>query len=314
MKRRLLLHLGLHKTATTFLQRRIWPNWDSVGYAGRPNPKGFETSEKAVFSIDRPVILMSNESSGGSLKRSYLKGLSWQELRKGKLEEMQRLYAADFDIGVIIGMRKPLPWILSIYKHYLKYGGVESLDGFLGLEPHSPPAFPKSDFLTMPIIRQVESILGVSPFCFYSEEMKSHPDELSAALADFAGVKSGPDFSGDSKLNEGVNEAEAKACRFINRTIINRGCLGKGFLRRNKTVGFDLAKFCGRFSPTFRDSPPLGGCKATADQIRSITSGDLEQTLRYISQMRHGAEGPSGTNPDWEAKLRELHSLASATS
>jgi hypothetical protein len=67
MPQRLLLHIGLHKTATTYLQKHVWPEWQDIAYAGRPNPPGFASSEKAVFSIDAPVILMSNESSGGSL-------------------------------------------------------------------------------------------------------------------------------------------------------------------------------------------------------------------------------------------------------
>lgn len=303
MRNRLLLHLGLHKTATTFLQNSVWPHWDAVGYAGRPTPKGFASSEKAVFAMDQPVLLLSNESSGGSLKSSYLKGMMWEGLREKKLTEMKEIYSGKYDVSVIIGLRKPEPWILSLYKHYLKYGGVETLDGFLGLEPETPPTLPHSDLLNMPKIRQIEEILGVRPFCFFMEEMKAHPDELSDAMAAFAGVSDGPRFTKDSRFNEGVDETEARICLSINRNLVNRGCLGKGYLRRNKTLAFDLARKIRSMRSREQPPVPLSVPEPTAEAIADLTAQDLKDTMHYIADMRGNVAIASKR---WEEMLGEI--------
>ena len=286
MQQRLILHLGLHKTATTFLQKSVWPSWSEIGYAGRPTPQGYPSSEQAVFSMDHPLILMSNESSGGSLKRSYLKNISWADLRHRKLEELKNLYFGKYDLEVVIGLRKPEPWILSVYKHYLKYGGVESLEGFLGLTPGSPPTLPTCDLLNMPKIRQIEDLLGVRPFCFFSEEMKSHPEDLSSDLASFVGATKGPSFSGNSRLNEGVNEKAAAICLAVNRALVNRGCLGKGYIKRNKTIAFDLARKLSRFASNDGSNKPLSVSENVSDAIHEMTKADHEETVRYIADTR----------------------------
>lgn len=306
MRNRLLLHLGLHKTATTFLQKSVWPNWDGVGYAGRPNPKGFESSEQAVFSIDKPVILLSNESSGGSLKRSYLRDVSWATLREEKLLELKRLYSDKYELGVVIGLRKPEPWILSLYKHYLKYGGVETLEGFLGLNRETPPTLAHNDLLNMPKIRQIEETLGIRPFCFFSEEMKSHPADLSDAIAAFAGVPEGPSFTSSSRFNEGVDEKEARMCISINRRIVNRGCLGKGHLRRNKTLAFDLATRFGSIRSGKKPAAQLSVSEPTSAAIKELTEGDLGETISYIANLRSGCAPGKATAPHWENRLRQL--------
>lgn len=286
MPQRLILHIGLHKTGTTYLQKSIWPSWDAVGYAGRPTPKGHASSEDAVFSFKDPVILMSNESSGGSLKQSYLPGRSWADLQLKKLAELKKRYAGKYDLGVLIGLRRPDAWALSIYKHYLKYGGVETLDGFLGLEAGTPATLPAEDYQFMPKIRRIEEVLGVSPFCFFLEELKLQPGALSQALATYAGVASGPRFVPGSPLNEGVNEAEAAVCLKLNRNLINRGCLGKGRIGRNKTLGFNLAKKCGAWGFLSQNRQPLAMSPQARAYIGDHTTDDLKAVLAYISAGR----------------------------
>lgn len=286
MPQRLILHIGLHKTATTYLQRHVWPMWKSVGYAGRPNPPGYTSSEEAVFSLTDRVILMSNESAGGSLKQSYLNGRTWGEFQLEKLADLKLLYGDKYDLAVIIGLRHPQSWALSIYKHYLKYGGVETFDSFLGLEAGTPATFPTDELCIMPKIRRIEEVLGVKAFCFFVEEIRNSPQALSLAMAEFAGVDEGPSFASGSTPNEGVNEAEAAICLKLNRALMNRSCLGKGWIRRNKTLAFAIAKKWDSLGIADRDAGPLRASDMAKNYLEASLSDDLSAVLEFVASRR----------------------------
>lgn len=286
MKQRLLLHIGLHKTATTYLQNKIWGTWTEVGYAGRPNPPGYRCSEDAVFDLKQPVLLLSNESAGGSLKQSYLPGKSWTVSLRAKLAELKTRYAGQYELGVVLGLRRHDKWVQSIYKHYLKYGGVESLDGFLGLEHGTPPTLAAQELFFMDKIRCIEEVLGVRPFCFFLEELRQQPEVLSAALAGYAGVATGPAFVSGAMLNEGVDAAEATLCRWVNRRLVNPGCLGVGRIRRNKTVGFALARRAKKLGLLKKEAGEVPYSVDAQEFVRNTFAADLSATIAFIEGQR----------------------------
>jgi hypothetical protein len=291
MKQRLLLHIGLHKTATTYLQNKVWGTWTEVGYAGRPNPPGYRSSEDAVFDLKNAVVLLSNESSGGSLKQSYLPGKSWIASLRAKLAELKTRYAGRYEIGVLLGLRRHDKWVLSIYKHYLKYGGVEGLDGFLGLEEGTPPTLPMEDLFFMDKIRCIEEVLGVRPFCFFLEELRQQPEVLSAALAAYAGVATGPEFVTGATLNEGVDAAEAALCLWVNRRLVNPGCRGSGRIRRNKTIGFDLARRAKSLGLLKKTAGEVACSAAAHEFVRKTFADDLSATIGRIEEQRGSGAG-----------------------
>ena len=61
----MVLHVGLHKTATSFLQRRVFPRLEGIDFAGYP-PMGGQTV-KLVARRARPGVplLMSDENLSG---------------------------------------------------------------------------------------------------------------------------------------------------------------------------------------------------------------------------------------------------------
>lgn len=284
MRQRLIIHIGLHKTGTTFYQRSVWPRWNAVAYAGKPRPKGASSLEAVIRGMDAPVILLSDETLGGSLKRSYLEAHTWPALLLGELEQLRQRYADDYDLRVMISLRRHDAWILSIYKHYLKYGGVESLEAFLGLDA-TPATLPLADMSFMDRIRRVQDVLGTAPFCFFLEEARRQPLRLSAHLAGFAGVDSGPEFTQDRLYNQGVNQREASLCRRLNRMLANPGRRGKGSLKRNATRGFTTARM-------LRELHLLGAAEALSltvaarVEIRSECEIDLAASVDYLCEQR----------------------------
>jgi hypothetical protein len=285
MRQRLIIHIGLHKTGTTFYQRSVWPRWEAVAYAGKPRPKGASSLEAVIRGMDAPVILLSDETLCGSLKRSYLEAHTWPALLLGELEQLRHRYANDYDLGVVISLRRHDAWILSIYKHYLKYGGVESLESFLGLDA-TPATIPLSDMSFMDRVQRVQDILGVRPFCFFLEETRRQPQRLSMQLARFAGVDAGPQFTQDRLYNEGVNQREASLCRGLNRAIVNPGRRGKGSLERNATRGFSVARRLREMHLLGRGSGELSLPDAAVRKIRAACEPDLAASVGYLCDQR----------------------------
>ena len=87
-KKKLILHLGLHKTGTTYLQRAVWPRWSGVTYVGKPAPRPFANPWDALDQLPGDTFLLSSEGLTGSLTRSYLQGESWLALCRRNLETL----------------------------------------------------------------------------------------------------------------------------------------------------------------------------------------------------------------------------------
>jgi hypothetical protein len=285
MRQRLLIHIGLHKTGTTFYQRSVWPNWKGVAYAGKPRPRGATSLQAVIAGMSDPLILLSDETLSGSLKRAYLQGRTWPELQSAALEQVRDRYARHYELSVLVSLRRHDRWILSIYKHYLKYGGVETLEDFLGLGAHAA-TLPPEHLSYRDRITRVEETLGTRPFCFFLEETRHHPELLSKQLAAFAGVEEGPDFSGGERYNEGVNRREAALCRTVNRVLLNPFRVGKASLRRNGTSGHAIARLIGERGLLGRNSQGLELPPRAAEFLRKRFEDDLAGSVAYLCHGR----------------------------
>src|SRR5690625_2647126 len=118
---KITFHVGLHKTGTTTLQKGFFPLLNDLVYLGR-----FQSQPvwKAFIATSKSHILVSDEIILGKLvdlliqKRSERE--SWVNIQIKSLEMIRNTFP---DSRIIIGLRKYDKWLLSIFKHYLKYGG-----------------------------------------------------------------------------------------------------------------------------------------------------------------------------------------------
>jgi hypothetical protein len=127
-KRTVIVHLGLHRTGSSYLQRHVFPGLEGVFYAG----KGFSKLRlPAIMMTADKVILFSNESWLGRLKLDSVYNPSWDWLEHSILAI--RNTAATFgDPHGLIVLRKHSGWINSLYGMYLANGGCESFENFYG--------------------------------------------------------------------------------------------------------------------------------------------------------------------------------------
>ena len=122
---KLYIHIGLHKTGTSFLQKAVFPilqntrtmlGWDSL------------RSFLNLSSSPAKNILVSDESLCGQFD-----GGRWMEEFEDQVERIKSLVKVH---GVIIGFRRHDELILSLYKQHLQKGGRLRMNEFY--MPNSP--------------------------------------------------------------------------------------------------------------------------------------------------------------------------------
>lgn len=162
-KANIVLHVGLHKTGTTFLQLRVFPNMKGVHLV--VHPKIF------LLKLDENrVNLISDESLTG--RPHYLIG------NEGK-RFADALYSLFPNARIIIGFREVNSWFESIYKQYVYRGGTISRSKFRSLMDKSFLDF-NSYLENFKHFREIH--------IYQYEELVKNPDNVIKKMSDFIGV------------------------------------------------------------------------------------------------------------------------------
>lgn len=142
---RVFLHIGLHKTATTLLQQRVFPNLQGeISY----NPPAIntplrETFRHTYFTGDRRdyfhralKTLKETVASFSTLKNDKIlllshEGMSQLNFLQNYEEHADLLHQIFPNAEIILFLRFQPDWLLSIYKQTVATGEHQSVDQFL---------------------------------------------------------------------------------------------------------------------------------------------------------------------------------------
>lgn len=109
--KRITLHVGLHKTGTTFLQEHIFPQLPSpIRYLRR-----YDRHLNIITPRYEECLLISDEGVSGKL----FGGRYYQDFAD-TLRSIQLTYG---DPKIIFGFRRQTEWVEPVYKQYLEEGG-----------------------------------------------------------------------------------------------------------------------------------------------------------------------------------------------
>lgn len=121
----------------------------------------------------------------------------------------------------IIGTRDHKNWILSIYKHYLKYGGSLTIEEFLN-SIGQDGFLSWKDLMFSPRIQLIQNLTGKKPFVY---DMSSHflkMNSFAKQLQNFicgdpCSSKSNTNFERTETRNEGVNLLQSKILQNLHK-------------------------------------------------------------------------------------------------
>ncbi|MBB5519747.1 sulfotransferase [Amphiplicatus metriothermophilus] len=189
-----LIHIGYHKTASTWLQRFLFRD-AGCGFFWMDVEKNLFLSHPLRFDAARcraryealreaappgAVPVLSNERLSG---HPHSGGYDCETIAR-------RLRAVFPDGRVLIVIREQKAAILSAYKQYVKKGGMRSLVGYLRPQRDGHvPQFDPDHFAYDAIIELYQTLFGAENVCVLAyEDFASAPEAFLSRVASFAGV------------------------------------------------------------------------------------------------------------------------------
>jgi len=196
-------HIGLHKTASTYLQRVVFPTWPGIIYLRHRNIEYFlrlSPAEKYLISCEG------------------LSGATFANLDE-RLKCIARLAEMFPGANTIIGFRPHGGFVASLYSQYLRYGGSKAFDSFFSSSgPQDHLIWRREDLCFRALIEGLESSFGKPPFVFQMSELRSNREKLLADLAAFLGTAPPPPMAREDRAqNTSLGAWQGWLLRNINR-------------------------------------------------------------------------------------------------
>jgi hypothetical protein len=116
----IIIHIGLPKTATSYLQADVFPFVEDLHLL-----RGWKSIRK-MLSVYNKTILISDESLSGSLYSG-----DWRNDFSAKIKLIKTTFN---NPKIIIGFREQKGFILSSYKQYLHQKGTKDFNSFYNIE------------------------------------------------------------------------------------------------------------------------------------------------------------------------------------
>jgi hypothetical protein len=222
------LHVGYHKTATTFLQRYIYPNMRRINYVGKGEIKKeartlryksiSDAQAESIrdhfnsFNDGRP-ILISFEGFSSSPWRNYETKENTRILR-----DLRRVYPqAEYDAQVIVSIRAQVALLTSLYVQHLHQGGVMDAGQFLDYCKRNQSL---DDFHFNRYLQRIKEIFGKDNlYVMVYEHFKENPwEEMRKLMAymDEPGVPDYPPPSDNRNVNRGYGTMQVALARKLN--------------------------------------------------------------------------------------------------
>jgi len=217
----IFLHIGYPKTATTFLQLCIFRELKEVHYIRGPF---FSTVFGKIFSsginkketrelqmgiaqkIQNKRNLISDEGIVvcGKLFERPEKSL------KHILKKLRALFAPNFKIKIILGVREFDGMVASLYKQYVQEGGLWTQEQFVKDTDTKRYEYPGS-------VKLINDLFGKeNVFIYHFEELVKDKKRVVGCILRFMGEKEILEFK-DIQYNKSYSPAQLKIARFFNR-------------------------------------------------------------------------------------------------
>ncbi len=280
-----IVHIGLHKTATTVLQKQFFPACPGLNYIARPTLGDFvhsvtttdpiyfdgiseRNSLQAVLRDDRPN-LVSREALSGILHSGFTHhGLDHRS------PILANLKAAIPNARIVLVIRRQDGLARSLYRQYLKVGGTDRIEKFYGLGGNVKPVVSLNVFRYGPYVDEVATLFEGRFLLLAMEEFIEHRERFLSKLAEFIGVElPRVELRHMNRTTFGPLALEAsRYCNYLFRSRLNpRGVIpGVPVMKRGRVKWVSPMQFLHR-------SWPWKGRLRAADRLFRVGESILDQ-------------------------------------
>jgi hypothetical protein len=160
-------HVGLQRTGTTFLQRKVFPKLENVRYIPKQQ---YHQAKEIIATQSDTCYLISHEFNRGFAVEIAAFGQSLEA-----------------EVYPIIVLRNHADWLVSQYKRHLKNGTLMPIKAFFPLE--GPEGYLNADALDYyPKINQLENTFGRKPLVLFYDELLCDPMSFISQVAKYMGA------------------------------------------------------------------------------------------------------------------------------
>jgi hypothetical protein len=237
-----IVHIGYHKTATTWFQRRFYPALAGRRYVERrtvrealllPGALQFDpAAARRHLGRDLGSAILCEENLSGGLHHGGLAGCLSKDVA-------ERIRATLPDARIVIFVRDQADAIASAYVQYVKGGGTHGLDRYLfgrgRLGPNAPehdeaPGFRFEHFAYDRLVAHYDALFGAAHVHVYRyEDFRADPRGFVAVFAEEHGLPANFDAIDFGHANRGLSRGLLAAARIANlftaRAVADKSCL-----------------------------------------------------------------------------------------
>lgn len=295
-----IVHVGYHKTATTWFQRRLYPFVESHRYIQPGEVRNTllyahafafnAQAARARLGLDGGLspILCEEELSGSFQTGGHMGALSkeFAERIRGILPQAE----------IVIFIRNQIDMIASAYAQYIKRGGIygprrflfpgeyrKGLQIFNGWKPYVRPLFLFDHFAYLGLIRHYQSLFGTDNVHVFTYE--SFRQNTRAFLADYItqlGMTLDLDQVDFSVLNSAYRHRTLHLARILHHLSYRSDVVHKGYgipIFRFK----DLKRLLNRFNATRLAGRALLPCELLSGEIVVFIQEHFAESNRLLA-------------------------------
>jgi len=271
-------HVGLPKTASTFLQRNVFPKLQGIRFVKK---HAFRRYHKHVRRCRQPRILFSTELNIG----------------KHRTDEKIKRFAASYpDARPIILLRRHDRWLRSKYKQHIRKHGWLSFDEFFNLQDTGKVKI--SELVYMDKIRFLNNLFHYPAIVFFQEDLLSNPWDAIDRISRVTGATYSRENIDTNRVKPSYSNKQLKAMRRFNRKIrfedppddqhkIVRQTRKKFHAFLLHSVAYLSYLWPGKWMKHEGELIPGG----RLDQIRTHFETDWQQCVEYAQQQGEGSSG-----------------------
>lgn len=221
-----LIHIGLHKTASTYLQRRVLPMWTSHSLVERQRPlygaliAHVERAATADYLTSTIATAFAEIRAHGAPRRLVLSDeeLGGQIFSGAHTARSARRCAEALpDARVVAIIREPQAHARSLWAQFIKDGGTLDAEAFLTMQDPSPLREERFllDHLLLPWAEAFGGRLLVLPY----ELLRVDPTSFVAELQRFAGAERDSSIPPRERDNVSPSDRALTVLRLWNRSV-----------------------------------------------------------------------------------------------
>ena len=266
----IFFHVGMPKTASTFLQRNVFPKFKGIRFIKKHD---FKHHGQIIREAKEDRIMLSIELNLDA---------------PGGFNKMRTIAEKYPGTKPVIVLRRQGSWLQSKYKYYLRKHGTASFSEYFHPEgKHS--VLSAENLQYFPKIRMLEEHYGTRPLVFFQEELKKAPMEFIDQLAQFTGASYQPQDIKISNVKSSYSPKQLLLVRQFNRWYgfndqHTRNKARKFAYKKISAMMLHAVAFTGNFIKAGEKEELIP--QHVIDDVNIAFASDWQQCLDYARQDR----------------------------